>query len=102
MRRKKALQGCLRSQERLRIQPVVIGHKLAVLEISSEESQIHRPAVAGHSIMLVGFGPTTVVEPHLSYAVILFEVKPNACSSPLVVGGAVYFGSSDGNLYALD
>lgn len=46
------------------IEASLVFHKLAVFQVSSQDSQVHWPAVTRDAPVLVLFGPTSVVETH--------------------------------------
>ncbi len=44
------------------VEALVVGHKLAMFKKAAKKPQIHGPAIAGDSPMLVGFGPAGVTK----------------------------------------
>src|SRR5262245_6726950 len=53
----------------LHIQTILIWRHLAMLDITLEQSEVHRPAVARDVVMFVRLGPTRVAKPHMGHAI---------------------------------
>src|SRR6266498_687587 len=68
-----------------RFESHLIVHDFAVLDISPQEPEIHRPAIAGHAIMLIRLGPTRMMKAHLSYALTLLKRETQPRPRPIVV-----------------
>src|SRR5215472_12285337 len=67
------------------IKPIFVGYDFAALDIAPQESQVHRPAITGHAVVLVHLGPAYMMKVHLSPLIISFEQKAQPCSQPVLI-----------------
>ena len=73
-------------QRRLHVESLIVGYRLAVLDVSPEYPQVKRPAVTGDAVMLVCLWPAAVIEPHLRSASRGLELEADAGSEPVRIG----------------
>src|SRR5437899_9737279 len=69
--------------QKLNVQAVFVRHELAVLHEAAQQAQVHRPAIAGDTPMLVLTGPADVVEVSVGGSVPLLQMKPDARAGPV-------------------
>src|SRR5262249_36210516 len=68
-----------------RFQAILVRHHFAAFDISLQEPEIHRPAVAGYAIVLVRLGPAGMMKLHLSRAVAFIKLKAQSRSLPIFI-----------------
>src|SRR5580704_18009372 len=58
---------------------------LSPLDMALEQTQVHRPAIAGDAIVVVRVRPTGMMKAHVRIALTFIEHKPHASASPIGV-----------------